>query len=140
MVVDNASQGDPPEALSVDRFGLRIIFRPDNGGFAAGVNAGWRVAQSPWLLLLNPDVEVTSGFLGQVFKRLDRYDANQIHRESSGSACETPMAPRKARSAPFPTSPGPFESSSYRARAGNTSPVGEFGRGRLTGSQVRACW
>jgi N-acetylglucosaminyl-diphospho-decaprenol L-rhamnosyltransferase len=76
VVVDNASRGTVPEALSVHRSGQRVIFRPDNGGFAAGVNAGWRVAQSPWLLVLNPDVAVASGFLGQVFDRLDRYDAN----------------------------------------------------------------
>jgi N-acetylglucosaminyl-diphospho-decaprenol L-rhamnosyltransferase len=75
VVVDNASRGELPQAFSVHRVGQRVIFRPDNGGFAAGVNAGWRVAQSPWLLVLNPDVEVASGFLGQVFKRLDRYDA-----------------------------------------------------------------
>jgi N-acetylglucosaminyl-diphospho-decaprenol L-rhamnosyltransferase len=78
VVVDNASRGDMPQAFSVHRIGQRVIFRPDNGGFAAGVNAGWRVAQSPWLLVLNPDVEVASGFLGQVFERLDRYDANSV--------------------------------------------------------------
>jgi N-acetylglucosaminyl-diphospho-decaprenol L-rhamnosyltransferase len=76
VVVDNASRGNLPEALSVHRVGQKVIFRPDNGGFAAGVNAGWRVAQSPWLLVLNPDVEVASGFLGQVFDRLDRFDTN----------------------------------------------------------------
>jgi N-acetylglucosaminyl-diphospho-decaprenol L-rhamnosyltransferase len=76
VVVDNASRGVLPEALSVHRIGQRIIFRPDNAGFAAGVNAGWRVAQSPWLLVLNPDVEVAKGFLGQVFERLERYHAN----------------------------------------------------------------
>ncbi len=76
VVVDNASRGDLPEAITVGRVGQRIIFRPDNGGFAAGVNAGWRVAQSPWLLVLNPDVNVPSGFLGQVLKRLDRYETN----------------------------------------------------------------
>ena len=76
VVVDNASRGSMPEAFSLHRVGQRVIFRPDNGGFAAGVNAGWRVAQSPWLLVLNPDVEVASGFLGQVFERLDQYETN----------------------------------------------------------------
>ena len=74
MVVDNASRGSLPEAFSLHRVGQRVIFRPDNAGFAAGVNAGWRVAQSPWLLVLNPDVEVSNGFLGQVFKRLDQFE------------------------------------------------------------------
>ena len=76
VVVDNASRGDRcPRRSPSHRVGQRVVFRPDNGGFAAGVNAGWRVAQSPWLLVLNPDVEVASGFLGQVLKRLDRYEA-----------------------------------------------------------------
>jgi N-acetylglucosaminyl-diphospho-decaprenol L-rhamnosyltransferase len=74
VVVDNASRSSPPEAFSLHRVGQRVVFRPDNGGFAAGVNAGWRVAQSPWLLVLNPDVEVASGFLGQVFERLDQFE------------------------------------------------------------------
>ncbi len=76
VVVDNASRGPMPEAFLTPCPGLRLVVRPHNGGFAAGVNAGWRVAQSPWLLVLNPDVEVASGFLGQVFKRLDPYEAD----------------------------------------------------------------
>jgi len=74
VVVDNASRGPVPEALSAFRPGLRLIARPENGGFAAGVNAGWHLARSPWLLVLNPDVEVVRGFLAQVFERLQRYD------------------------------------------------------------------
>jgi len=76
VVVDNASRGPVPEAFSGPRAGLRLIARPDNGGFAAGVNAGWHLAQSPWLLILNPDVEVARGFLAQVFERLERYDTD----------------------------------------------------------------
>jgi len=76
VVVDNASRGPVPEAFSAFRTGLRLIARADNGGFAAGVNAGWHLAQSPWLLVLNPDVEVARGFLSQVFERLERYDTD----------------------------------------------------------------
>jgi N-acetylglucosaminyl-diphospho-decaprenol L-rhamnosyltransferase len=74
VVVDNASRGSLPEAFSLHRVGQRVVFRPDNGGFAAGVNTGWRIAQSRWLLVLNPDVEVASGFLGQVLTRLDQFE------------------------------------------------------------------
>ncbi len=75
VVVDNASQGPIPEhLLRSSRAGLRLLLRPDNGGFAAGVNAGWRLARSPWLLLLNPDVEIESGLIGQVIERIDVYD------------------------------------------------------------------
>jgi N-acetylglucosaminyl-diphospho-decaprenol L-rhamnosyltransferase len=76
VVVDNASHGGVPEALASLPSGLRLVPQPDNLGFAAGVNAGWRVARSPWLLLLNPDVEVARGFLGRVCTQLARYHAN----------------------------------------------------------------
>ncbi len=62
VVVDNASRGPVPDQFSAVEPGLRLIARPENGGFAAGVNAGWRLAQSPWLLVLNPDQEVLRGF------------------------------------------------------------------------------
>jgi N-acetylglucosaminyl-diphospho-decaprenol L-rhamnosyltransferase len=75
VVVDNASRGPVPAELSSPRPGVRLIARTDNGGFAAGVNAGWQAARSPWFLVLNPDVEVAAGFVHRVFDRLDRFDA-----------------------------------------------------------------
>ena len=75
MVVDNASQGPIPEKLALfPPAGLRFVARPSNGGFAVGVNAGWRLAESPWMLLLNPDVEITSGLAGRVLERIDNYE------------------------------------------------------------------
>jgi N-acetylglucosaminyl-diphospho-decaprenol L-rhamnosyltransferase len=76
VVVDNASREPAPEAFSRSLPGLQLIVRPENGGFAAGVNAGWRLAHSPWLLVLNPDVEVVRGFLGQVVERLQQYETD----------------------------------------------------------------
>src|SRR5262249_40567260 len=74
--VDNASREPIPAELSGTRPGLRLEARADNGGFAVGVNTGCSAARSPWLLILNPDVEIASGFLGQVFARLARYEAD----------------------------------------------------------------
>jgi len=76
VVVDNASRQPIPLVLAEPPPGLCVIARPDNEGFAAGVNAGWRQAQSPWLLILNPDVDVARGFLAQVLDRLDTYLAD----------------------------------------------------------------
>jgi N-acetylglucosaminyl-diphospho-decaprenol L-rhamnosyltransferase len=76
VVVDNASRGPIPSALLNPPSGLRLVVRSQNEGFAAGVNTGWRLARSPWLLVLNPDVDVASGFLGQVFARIDTHEAN----------------------------------------------------------------
>jgi N-acetylglucosaminyl-diphospho-decaprenol L-rhamnosyltransferase len=75
VVVDNASLGAAPALFVSPRSGLRLVAQPENSGFAAGVNAGWRVARSPWLLLLNPDVEVAKGFLSRVCTQLDQYTA-----------------------------------------------------------------
>jgi N-acetylglucosaminyl-diphospho-decaprenol L-rhamnosyltransferase len=76
VVVDNASHGPIPPAIAAPQPGLQLVARVENGGFAVGVNAGWRASRSPWLLVLNPDVEVESGFLGQVLAQLARYDAD----------------------------------------------------------------
>jgi N-acetylglucosaminyl-diphospho-decaprenol L-rhamnosyltransferase len=75
VVVDNASRGPIPTELLEHAPGCRLLVRPNNGGFAVGVNAGWHAARSPWLLVLNPDVEIPAGFLGRVFERLDHFVA-----------------------------------------------------------------
>jgi GT2 family glycosyltransferase len=75
VVVDNASQGPVPVEFTRPWPGVRLVARRDNGGFAAGVNAGWRASRSPWLLVLNPDVEAVAGLLGQVIARARRLEA-----------------------------------------------------------------
>ena len=75
VVVDNASPGRIPAELDDRPTGCRLLLRPDNGGFAVGVNAGWRAASSPWLLVLNPDVEIAPGFLHRTFLRLDHHES-----------------------------------------------------------------
>ncbi len=73
VVVDNASDGPIPGEFRRERPGVRLIRRDENGGFAAGVNAGWRSSRSPWLLLLNPDVEVAAGLIARILLRLEGY-------------------------------------------------------------------
>jgi N-acetylglucosaminyl-diphospho-decaprenol L-rhamnosyltransferase len=77
VVVDNASRGPIPVELRDRPPGLRLIARPDNGGFAVGVNAGWRAATSPWLLVLNPDIEIARGFVRRILARLDHFEAQE---------------------------------------------------------------
>lgn len=71
VVVDNASDAPPPPGLRAP--GVLLIPRRDNGGFAAGVNAGWHASESPWLLLLNPDVVPGPDLLAQVVARIRRW-------------------------------------------------------------------
>jgi GT2 family glycosyltransferase len=56
IVVDNASPDASLEA--VRELPLTAIQLSHNGGFAHGVNAGWRAGSSPYVLLLNPDARI----------------------------------------------------------------------------------
>jgi GT2 family glycosyltransferase len=70
VIVDNRSADSPPSDLDRPRRGVRLVQCLENGGFSAGVNAGWRASRGRWLLLLNPDVvagpELIDGVLGRV--------------------------------------------------------------------------
>lgn len=58
VVVDNAST-DGTRA-EVERRGVRLIANSANLGFAAAVNLGFHVLHSRYVLLLNPDVVLTT--------------------------------------------------------------------------------
>jgi GT2 family glycosyltransferase len=72
LVVDNASSTPPPRALLDPAPGVRLILRDENGGFAVGVNTGWRASRGDWLLLLNSDVAAEANLLGKVVERVRR--------------------------------------------------------------------
>jgi N-acetylglucosaminyl-diphospho-decaprenol L-rhamnosyltransferase len=59
VVVDNASADDT--RAEVKRRGVRLISNSANLGFAAAVNQGFRAVECPYVLLLNPDVALTTG-------------------------------------------------------------------------------
>jgi N-acetylglucosaminyl-diphospho-decaprenol L-rhamnosyltransferase len=67
---------------------VRVI-RGENRGFAAGNNVGLRLARGRYVLLLNPDVEVTHGTLTDLVQAMDeRPDvglASVIQRAADGS-------------------------------------------------------
>ncbi len=77
LVIDNASDGPVPPELDPAPRGLRLIVREHNDGFAAGVNTGWRAAQSPWLLLLNPDVVAGPDLIGRVLERIEALETRK---------------------------------------------------------------
>ncbi|HWE40433.1 MAG TPA: glycosyltransferase family 2 protein [Isosphaeraceae bacterium] len=74
VVVDNGSTGPIPEVFLDPMPGVRLVALDSNGGFAAGVNAGWRASAAPWLLLLNPDVVAGPELVGRVLARLDAFE------------------------------------------------------------------
>lgn len=65
-VVDNGSRDDTRErvrALATGEPRLSLAEQPHNPGFAAACNAGARVGSAPWLLFVNPDLELPVGAL-----------------------------------------------------------------------------
>ncbi len=60
VVVDHASDETSADELSRCFPAVRLLREPGNAGFAAGVNAGARETEAPFLLLLNPDCTVES--------------------------------------------------------------------------------
>ncbi|GAC1471772.1 MAG: hypothetical protein NVSMB9_18280 [Isosphaeraceae bacterium] len=77
LVVDNGSDGPAPSSLRTYRQGVQLIERGENGGFAAGVNEGWRAARSPWLLLINPDVVADASLLTRVVRWVGQWKADE---------------------------------------------------------------
>lgn len=63
VVVDNASGDGSVERLRAAWPSASVIAMPTNGGFAAGVNAGFDHSRAEIVMLLNPDTEVRPGAL-----------------------------------------------------------------------------
>jgi hypothetical protein len=66
IVIDNASPAHPLEAQIARREGVAYQRLPENRGFSAGVNAGFRRSRGDWVLVLNPDLIVCDGFIDLV--------------------------------------------------------------------------
>jgi GT2 family glycosyltransferase len=74
IVVDNGSSDGTPAYL-LDRkewdHHLQVILNDANQGFAAGMNQGIQTSQGEYVLLLNNDIVVTSGWLGGLIHHLE---------------------------------------------------------------------
>ena len=57
IVVDNASDDGSAVRLREARPDAKVVERPANDGFAAGVNAGFGASTAPVVVVLNPDTE-----------------------------------------------------------------------------------
>jgi GT2 family glycosyltransferase/glycosyltransferase involved in cell wall biosynthesis len=76
IIVDNNSTDDTPAFLrqfSVDNPNMKVIFNNRNRGFAAGNNQGLTLASGKYLVLLNNDTVVTSGWLEHMIEVLRRF-------------------------------------------------------------------
>jgi GT2 family glycosyltransferase len=69
IVVDNASADASLEAI--EDLDVTAVQLPQNGGFAHGVNEGWRRGVSPFVLLLNPDARIDGASLRTMIELLE---------------------------------------------------------------------
>jgi GT2 family glycosyltransferase len=70
-VVDNASSDDSLQQASAARHGAVFIKNSSNRGLAAAINQGVDATTAPYVLLLNPDVRVTSNAVETLERILD---------------------------------------------------------------------
>jgi GT2 family glycosyltransferase len=73
VVVDNASTDGSPDMVTANFPDVRLVRHAENRGFAAGCNAGLRVATGRYLLLLNPDTIVVDDVLTATVRYLDEH-------------------------------------------------------------------
>ena len=70
-VADNGSDDDSLNILETEFPQVRIIRLKENYGFAEGYNRAIRKITSPYVVLLNSDVEVTDGWLDPLIEFAD---------------------------------------------------------------------
>lgn len=66
VVVDNASSDGSAAMVAETYPSVCLVASPANLGFAGGVNAGVAVTTTPWVLILNPDVQPTPDGLARL--------------------------------------------------------------------------
>lgn len=69
-VVDNGSGDGTVEAIRREHPAARVTALPENRGFAAAANVGFRAARGELVLLLNPDVRLTPSALASLVRHL----------------------------------------------------------------------
>lgn len=91
VLVDNGSQDDGPAELRRLIPQARIIERSSNGGFGRACNEGVAAAQTPFVLLLNPDCHINADSLAELIQTLHRYPSAGVAAPQSWRDDGTPQ-------------------------------------------------
>lgn len=70
LVIDNGSTDDSLRLLKLAFPEVKVLFLNDNLGFAGGYNRAMQSIESPFVCLLNSDVEVSDGWIESPLQRL----------------------------------------------------------------------
>ena len=71
IVADNASTDDSVEFLKTNFPSVKVILNATNEGFAKGYNSALKKVESDYYILLNSDVEVTSGWIKPIISLME---------------------------------------------------------------------
>jgi GT2 family glycosyltransferase len=99
IVSDNGSTDGSLELILARFPQTRVVENRENLGFARGNNAGIRVSQGEWVLILNPDTIIHDGALDRLVAFAER------HPEAGACGCRVlnPDGSYQASARPFPT-------------------------------------
>lgn len=75
IVVDNASTDRSAGLAELNAPSVTLIASPANLGFAGGANAGVAASSTPWVLILNPDLQVTAAGVERLLAEATRDEA-----------------------------------------------------------------
>jgi N-acetylglucosaminyl-diphospho-decaprenol L-rhamnosyltransferase len=73
VVIDNASADGSADAVAAEFPSVELIRNQDNVGFARSANQGIARANTPYLVLLNPDTEATPDLLASQLEYLEHH-------------------------------------------------------------------
>lgn len=100
IVVDNASEDFDEPAFRSEFPDARLIRNPDNAGYARGNNQAIEIAQGDYVLLLNPDTEVTENAIEALLAFMESHD----RAAAAGARLVSPdgTIERSVRGFPYP--------------------------------------
>lgn len=73
ILVDNGSEDGSVEFVRAHYPWVRLVTLPENTGFCGGVNAGIRVSESPYVILLNNDTIAEKDFIKNLVSSMKRH-------------------------------------------------------------------
>jgi GT2 family glycosyltransferase len=103
VIVDNQLPPHPLAARMRRWPGISLRRWGQNRGFARAVNEGCRLSQGEWLLLLNPDISVSAGFLDGVVHLTGRLQAEAPRAGIVGFGLRSLDGTHQHSVGPFPT-------------------------------------
>lgn len=74
IIVDNNSSDDIDKILGEYKEKVKVLFEKQNLGYSGGNNLGIKNSKGEYVFLLNPDTEVTEGFLQPLVERMESDD------------------------------------------------------------------